>query len=157
MSDPKPDLTPEDGSGDEIKVTTAEGRRLKGSKILRDRGKDGAWSRYIVAIKLGMTKGHAAEFAGIGEATVRVWKTNAIDDEAADKRTVFVKFFEAVGAARASMLSRNLATVEKARQTGDLKAATWLLERHGYHRKTEIEGEIATTLTYVVDNQDLEA
>ena len=60
-----------------------------------------------------------------------------------------------MGQARTKLLSKNLATIEVAREDGDWKAASWLLERLGYHKKTEldIEAKVAT-LTYTIDLQD---
>lgn len=153
MSSPTPEVAP---GGDE-QTKTPDDRRLKGSFILSDRTLNGAWARYITGIKLGMTKGDAADYAGIGVTTVRLWRTNAHDDELEEKDSIFREFFAEVNSARAGMLSRCLSTVEKARQDGDLKAATWMLERHGYHKTVEIDAKVSAELTYVVDTQDLEA
>lgn len=150
MSSPEPQVD----AGETRKTSTPDDRRLEGSTILKDRTKSGAWDRYIQAVKIGMTKGDAADYAGIGAATIRLWRTNAADDEAEGKESVFTEFFAAVNSARAGMLSRNLATIEKARQKGDYKAACWILERHGYHKKTEVDGTVAATLTYTIDTQD---
>ena len=152
MTDERPEVAPQ-----KVEPKTGhEDRRQKGSHLLRDRGPDGAWARYIEGTGMGMTKGDCATFAVIGEATVRLWRQNAdedLRDEVED--SVFLEFFAAVGQARTKLLSKNLATIEVAREDGDWKAASWLLERLGYHKKTEldIEAKVAT-LTYTIDLQD---
>ena len=153
MSDP----TPQVASGEAVEEKPTEETRAKDSHLLRDRTKHGPWARYIDAVRLGMTIGDCADYAGVAASTVRLWKQTAEKDEEDGIKSVFTEFANDVRKARAGMLSRNLATVEKARQTGDWKAASWILERHGYHRKHEVEGEMTATLTYVIDEQDLGA
>lgn len=132
--------------------------RLQASTLLKERGEDSHWERYVTAIQLGMTKGDAADYAGVSDSVVRLWRRNADEDEESGrKKSVFMEFFADVRATRAKMLSRNLATVERCRQAGDLKAATWLLERHGYHKKTEVDATVTGQLTYTMDEQDLGA
>ena len=129
--------------------------RLQGSILLKERGPDSHWQRYVDAITLGMTKGDAAAYAGVSDSVVRLWQRNADEDEEAGrKKSVFRDFFAEVRSTRSKMLSRNLATVERCRQAGDLKAATWLLERHGYHKKTEVDATVTAQLTYTIDTQD---
>ena len=146
--------TPEIDRGEKKLI---EKDRLKDSHLLRERGKDSHWARYLTAVQLGMTKGDSAAYAGIGESTVRLWQNNAEEDEIEGLDTVFVEFFQAVRSTRARMLSRALGTIEKARQEGEWKAATWLLERHGYNKTTEVDATVSAQLTYVLDNQDLGA
>lgn len=148
------DVTPQKAPGATKDKDATEQRRLKGSIILRDRGENSAWTRYMHAMDLGMTKGDAADYSGIGAATIRLWRNCADADEKDGLETVFMEFFAAVNSTRSEMLSRNLDTVETCRSLGDLKAATWLLERHGYHKKTEVDANVSATLTYVIDNQD---
>ena len=147
-------VKPEVEAGATRKKKTPADRRLKKSHALRDRSASGVWARYIKGTELGMTKADCALYAGIAEASVRLWRTNAEDDEAEEKESVFREFFRDVGEARSRLLAKNLETIEVARGDGDWKAASWLLERLGYHKKTEIEGELSATLTYVIDNQD---
>ena len=153
MTSPTPQVDP----GEKIETKTPEDRRLEDSSILRDRSPDSQWQRYITAVRLGMTKGDCADYAGIGSATVRLWRTNAEDDEAEGKTSVFTEFFAEVNANRAQMVSRNLATIEKARQSGDWKAASCVLERHGYSKQLEVTGAVEANLTYTMDEQDLGA
>ena len=151
------DPTPQVASGEAVEEKPTEETRAKDSHLLRDRGEHGVWSRYLTAVRLGMTIGDCADYAGVAASTVRLWKQTAEKDEEDGIKSVFTEFVADFKRARASMLSRNLATVEKARQSGDWKAASWILERHGYHRKHEVEGDVTATLTYVIDEQDLGA
>lgn len=162
MADPRPvkktpkkrAKKPKARSGRTNGAKTPDDRRLVGSTLLRERGADSVWMRYIEGVSLGMNKGDCAAYAGIGDVTVRLWRTNAEDDEREERDSVFREFFVDVASARSKLLAKNLATIETARGDGDWKAASWLLERLGYHRKTEIEGEVKGTLTYIIDTQD---
>ena len=153
MSSPTPTVEGKDIAN---KPTAAE-LHDKDSYILRDTSEGSTRDRYLNATRLGMTKSDCADFAGVGASTVRRWWNEADEAVEAGVENVFTLFIDEVRTARAGMLSRNLATVERARQSGDWKAASWILERHGYNKTVEVDGQVAAALTYTIDNQDLGA
>ena len=154
MSSPKAVKAPKARSGRPKKKNGKASTKPFGSSILKDRSPTGTWARYVEAVSLGMNKGDCAAYAGVSDVTVRLWRTIAEDDEQEAHNSDHRDFLADVAKARGELLSKNLRTIEDARTDGDWKAASWLLERLGYHKKTEVEGEIKGTLTYIIDTQD---
>lgn len=78
-------------------------------------------SKIVEALKMGSTRRLAAEYAGIGESTLRVWLTR--------KGPAYVALVAAVKEAESKSCVGALAKINKAATDGQWQAAAWLLER----------------------------
>lgn len=148
------EIKPANADKPKSEEATAETRE-RDSYLLKDRAEGSIWERYLQAVALGMTKADCAAYAKVGASTARRWVNEADEAEEEGRENVFTEFAGQVRSKRAEMIARNIGTVEVARRQGDWKAASWLLERHGYNKTTEVQANVAASLTYTIDNQDV--
>lgn len=78
-------------------------------------------ARIVEALKLGATRRLAADYAGIGESTLRLWLSRT--------GPVYSSLLAAVKEAEAKGSVGALAKIQKAATDGQWQAAAWLLER----------------------------
>lgn len=115
-------------------------KRPKKKKRVGRPNKNEAWrlNRFIQATRDGLTRKHAAQYAGIALSTAEKYLAAGKD---ADPQ--FAEFAEAVMAAEAEGVSANLKTIKK-HSRKDWRAAAWILNnRHGdeYKSKQVVAGD----------------
>lgn len=80
-------------------------------------------------LKIGATRRDAALAAGVSEPVLYLWLQRGRSDREARRRTRFVEFLEAVERAEAEARLRFTATIARAAQDGDWRAALEYLKR----------------------------
>lgn len=82
--------------------------------------------KIVQAIRLGATAKLAAQYAGIGQATLYRWLQRA-EEEEEDPESPYRAFRESVQRAEADCAVRDLTHIERAAQAGEWRAAKWRL------------------------------
>ena len=149
----------EKAQADALESAHEQARGQTGSYILSKKGPETPRYRYLQAIRLGMFKKDACWYSGISESTIENWEHQAERDFEAGRDTIFTQFILDVRKQRSLMVGNGLRTVQLAQESGDWKAASWMLEVHGYRKQSSVsvDGEVAAKITYTIDNQDEDA
>jgi hypothetical protein len=101
----------------------------------------------VCALSEGATIEHACDYAGIHPATFHRWMQRGEEDE-----PEFRDFCEATTRARGTGIVRDLATISKAAQAGNWKAAAWRLQHchpKEYGGKLTIQGDAENPLRVI--------
>lgn len=85
-----------------------------------------------------ISEGHYAvvvcNYLGIDESTFYKWINKAKSDMEANKKSIYVEFFQSVNEAEAKAEMRHLQNIAKAATDGTWQASAWLLERKHKNR-----------------------
>ena len=92
-------------------------------------------TRFVAAIKLGLTYELAASYAGIDVRTFYAWmKRGAEEDD-----TIFSQFYHAVKQSEGHAAASCMARIVKAAEGGQWQSAAWIMERRfGYSARQEV-------------------
>ena len=93
-----------------------------------------------------ISEGHYAvvvcTYLGIDESTFYKWINKAKQDIEANKKSIYVEFFQSINEAEAKAEMRHLQNIAKSANDGTWQASAWLLERKHKNRwsnKQEIQ------------------
>jgi hypothetical protein len=93
-----------------------------------------------------ISEGHYAvvvcTYLGIDESTFYKWINKAKQDIEANKKSIYVEFFQSINEAEAKAEMRHLKNIAKSANDGTWQASAWLLERKHKNRwsnKQEIQ------------------
>jgi transposase len=109
--------------------------------------------RIVQAIQAGNYVEIAAQYAGIGKATLYRWLEMAEDP---NSDTKYREFRDAVESARSAAEIRNVALIQKAANDGTWQAAAWYLERTAWQRwgrRTMVTGDAGEPIKVEVDHR----
>jgi hypothetical protein len=85
-----------------------------------------------------ISEGHYAvvvcTYLGIDESTFYKWINKAKQDIEANKKSIYVEFFQSINEAEAKAEMRHLQNIAKAATDGTWQASAWLLERKHKNR-----------------------